>query len=540
MRFPPDAVYIVLGMKRLFICIMLSVFFIAGPLSAQNISNSVKREMNMALLDMIEKYERLSVMSDAFMATEYISLFRDPHQMVYNDLVGYSVEEMLPLNKYVDALRKMSDVKVVFSDIVKSQPYIAAGCICVDVTFDKHISFRDQRSVTYSSDEFFGGPHKVTVVFAYDDFDGTCHIESVTGCVEPPLTGKDHLVYRNDKRMEKLMFRDLNVPAREGYYDVSECSSVEFDDNGQAFLPKSAVEEDWYYMQHLSEGWDPDVSVNVNASPDGFVRMSREKNPFRIKAYNSAAVAGAFVIDGNSDKKTSFSDEIGVEFRYMFDLGNRFNLGAYGALGLAYNYVGVEVKDIAYQYWGTSKAKYSYDIDHIGQRFHMADGVLSAGLAFEYALTNRWAFDIKAGLKAYYNLWTKKGDAYCEYDVRYDENEEYTHVKGFIRENTILNPSEFKPDVWPCPLSVEAGVGFSYNLDKSTSLFFGLEYEHGLNYYYQAALTEDMKLADYKDYSRPLTYSAKEGYDELQWSLTDTFHLKRRAVWVDFGVVFKF
>lgn len=525
-------------MKRFII--VLSLGLIGAMAAAQNISNSVRRDMNLALLETIGRLEKISVLSDPAMVDEYVSMFRDPHQMVFNDLIGGPGEDMLPLHEYVEEVGRMSDVSVVFSDVVKSKPYIAAGSICVDVTFDKSISYRDTRSVFYSSEEFHGSPYRIKVVFSYDDFDGTCLIESLTGCVDSCRdSGEEYLVCRAREDNKGIMFRNPDVPARKGYYKKEECSPVGFDSYGQAFMPASVTQEDWYYMQDVSEGWDPDVHLDVTASSGGFVYFDAKKNPFRVKVYNSAAAAGAFAIEGSADRKVSFSDEIGVEMRYMFDLGHRFNAGIYGSLGVAYNYVDVAVNDMSYVYVQTLEKKHSYVFDVIGQRYHMADGLLSGGLAFEYAIARRWNVDFKLGAKAYYNLWSEVGDMYCDYKALYAGSKETVHLKGHFREETIVNKVEFKPDVWPCPFSVEAGAGLSYSISKSMMFSFGLEYEQGLNYYYQAPLKGE-SLVDYKSYRKPIAYSEELGYDVAYRSMTDTFHLKRKAIWVDFGLVFRF
>lgn len=431
-------------------------------------------------------------------------------------------------------------MKVEFSDVVKSQPYVSAGSLCVDVTFGKSMSYRDARSVYYSSDELFGSPYHMTVVFSYDDFDGTCLIESVNGCVgNQDGPGNGHLVCLSDDVRGDIMFRNPGVPVRDGYYKIEECSPLAFDSYGQAFLPEDVVEEDWYYMQDVSKGWDPDVHVKARASRDGFLSFETSKNPFRAKVYNSTAAFGAFAVEGTADRKRSFSDEVGVEFRYMFDLGHRLNAGVYGALGVAYNYLDVAFEDLSYTYHETLKVAHAYDFEVIGQRYYMMDGVLSGGFAFEYAFARRWNADLHLGAKAYYNIWSKIGDMYCDYRALYSGEKEAVHVKGHFREETIINHVGFEPDVWPCPLSVEVGAGVSCSLNKYVMLSLGLEYEHGLNYYYQAPLKGD-SFTDFRRYTKPVGYSSEKGYDEARYSMTDTFHLKRKAVWINLGVVFKF
>lgn len=95
-----------MDMKKTIVLTLLSLCLAVGTLMAQNVSNSVRRDMNLALLESIGKLERVSALSGQEMVDEFVSMFRDPRQMVYNDLIGYSQDEMLPLNVYVEALMR--------------------------------------------------------------------------------------------------------------------------------------------------------------------------------------------------------------------------------------------------------------------------------------------------------------------------------------------------------------------------------------------------------------------------------------------------
>ena len=93
---------------------------------------------------------------------------------------------------------------------------------------------------------------------------------------------------------------------------------------------------------------------------------------------------------------------------------------------------------------------------------------------------------------------------------------------------------DLQPDVWPCPLSAVAGIGLNINMTKTSLFTFGFKYEYGLNYYYQSPLVS------YKDYENPIRTSSRTGKEVAQYMFNDSFYLKRRAVWIDLGFVFKF
>lgn len=200
--------------------IVLPLILSGGMLSAQTVSNVEKRKMNLILLETIKKLEAVSDMSSLSEANEFVSMFRDHDEVVYNDLIGVSDEEYLPLMEYVSTLRKMRDVEVSFRNVSKSDMFVYKGSLCVKVTLDKIISYRDERNVLYSSEDFFGAPHKVAVIFSYDDFDGTCLIEAVEGTVENShLSRKDHVVYTAGRGLEGLRFRLPGVQEKDGYYE---------------------------------------------------------------------------------------------------------------------------------------------------------------------------------------------------------------------------------------------------------------------------------------------------------------------------------
>lgn len=520
-------------MKRFFMFLALSFLLWNVTLSAQNISNTEKRKMNLVLLNTIERLETVSQMSSTSYANEFISMFRDHDEMIYNDLIGVQDGDKIPLMEYASALRRMKDVEVVFRNVVKSDVFVHKGSLCVRVTYDKIMNYRDGRGVLYSSEDFFGAPHKVTVVFSYDDFDGTCLIETMEGSVEnAALSQKDLVVLSSRKGLDGLKFRLPDVQKRDGYYEDQECGYVPYNREGQAILPESAAGEDWYYMQEISGGWDTDVFITPRLSGNGSMNLDLSRKMFRVKAYNSIAPAGAFMIEGDFDGKYSFANETGVELRYMFNAGHRLNLGIYASAGIAYNYLGTSVKDFAYSYQLSGQER-KYEFDYLGQSSHFVDAVLSGGFALEYSLSKRFTLDFAAGGKAYYNLWAGYGNMRCDYVVT-QGSAAPIHKKGHFKKDAIVNQMEIEPDVWPCPLSVSASLGVTYNLTKSLLLSCGLEYEHGLNMYYQSE-----NLA-YKNYRNPVTYSRKISADVVNWSMADSFSLKKRALWLDLGVVFKF
>lgn len=521
-----------IDMKKILLLIALSMVFLSSTLSAQNISNTEKRKMNLVFLRTLERLEEVSDLSSHADANEFVSMFRNQDCLIYNDLIGVVDEDEIPLMEYVSFVRKMKDVKVMFRNVRKSELFVYNGSLCVRVSFDKVLSYKDGRGVLYSSEDFFGKPHKMEVVLSYDDFDGTCLIESMEGSVENAgLSQKDHVVYSAARGMEGLMFRLPSVSPKAGYYGDGECSCLSYNSEGQAILPGSAAKEDWYYMQDVSGEWDPDVFIEQRLSADNILSLRADRNMFRVKAYNSIAPAGAFIVAGDFDGKYSIADETGVEARYMFNVGKKMNLGIYGGIGISYNYLGVSVRDFSYSYQLSGQER-NYDVSYLGQSAHFVDALLSGGFAMEYAVSRRLSLDFMLGGKAYFNLWADQGNIRCDYTASYG-NSDSVHKRGYFNKDLITNQMELTPDVWPCPLSAAVSVGVNYNVTKRLLLSCGLGYEYGLNWYYQS------ENIPYESYERPITYSAKSKADVINWSMGDSYSLKKRALWLNIGVVFK-
>ena len=522
-------------MKRL---IILTLMLLSGAgscwLHAQNTPDTEIRRMNIMLLEAVDRLENASAVSGSAHAAEFKSLFRDADVKIYNDLMGASSEPYIPLDEYVSYLKGMKDVQVSFSNVEKSRPFVSKGSLCVLVSFEKELSYRDPRNVLYSSEDFFGSPIRLEVLFAYDDFDGTCHIESIDGDLEGKahVGAGDYLVYRPDDGLEDVRFRNSDVAPSKGFYDVEECGYLTYNSMGQTFLPVSAADEDWFYMQNVPSKWDPDVFISASAGKDGFLNLEMNKMRFRAKVYNSVAPAGAFQVDGDFDKVYSLSDEVGVEFRFMPNIGKRLNVGVFAAVGMSYSYLDLAIKDLSYEF-EISKTKLGYDFDVIGQKFYSADAVVAGGLAVEFALSRRWVMGATLGAKAYYNVYSKVGDIYCDYLLS-QESVEPVRFKGHFKESSIVNSVGYEPDVWPCPVSATASLGLEYGVTKSTFLTFGVEYEHGLNCYYQSELNS------FKEYKAPVRYSASRKVDVAHRDFSDCFNLKRKALWLDLGVIFKF
>lgn len=521
-------------MKRFFLIFLSLVYAGMSVLMAQGVSNAEKMRMNMAVLDMLQRYEEMAEVRTVAHANELVSLFRSPKATVYNDLVGVSDIQEMPVKEYVKLLRGMRGVDVKIRNVRKSQPYVSAGSLCVDLTFEKTISYYDERDVWYSSEDVYGVPYVLTFVISYDDFDGTCCIESATGRLEGvERLDAGHLVMKQSHCvwLPGLKYRNDNAGSKGRYWNVDECSPVDFGEHGFAFMTLDAAAEDWYYMQDIPGTMDPDQFIRASVTKDGFLICSAKMKNFRARLYNSLSLAGSFDVEGDLDKAVSFTNETGVDIRYMFNIGNRLNLGIYGGIGVAYDYLDVAVENFDYTYQFSNKDR-KYDVALLGQKYSLLDGVLSGGAAIEVSLSRRAVMNVDIGGKAYVNLMAKNGNIYGDYNVTYADST--FHLRGHFKAETIVNKVEIKPDVWPCPVSAVVGLGFSINMTKSALFNFGIKYEHGLNYYYHS------EMKSYKEYETPIKCSYLNGRDIIQYDFAESFSLKRRALWLDLGLVFKF
>lgn len=524
------------SMKRFYLLFAFALILSGADVLAQGMLNTEKRKMNMKILQTLERLEDLSAPTSDSQADALVEMFRDPSVMIFNDLMQQPYSEQVTVREYVDALKMLNNVKVSFSDVAKSEAYVSAGSVCVKVDLKKSISYSDDRAVQYSSEKLYGAPFDITIVFSYDDFDGTCLIESLQGnAAHGQALDADHLVMKRHPALRNIRYKNENASLTGRYYDLDDCPVLDFSNNYTAFLPMSAASEDWYYMQAMPSEWDPDVFINTSVSEQGFLTLEAKEKIFRVQAHNSTTLAGAFKVEGALDEASSISDEVGVEFRFLPGIGNRLNLGVYGGLAISYSHLDVAVKDFAYQYKIYSMDGYvrKYAFDHMGQRFSFVDGVLFGGGVLEYAVSRRWSLEAKLGGKAYYNLYTNIGNLYCDYQVL-EANGSITHNVGHFKAANVKNQKELALDVWPCPLSAVAALGANVHLNKRLQLSFGLEYEYGLNYYSSSSLQP------YKDYKYPVTYSTKDNVDVAQWMFTDSFNLKRRALWLNLGVIYKF
>ena len=524
-------------MKR-FLIVLAAVFmaFCAGDLSAQNIQNAEKRHINMKLLEMIDRLETLSCMEDQGEAREFLKMFRDRNALVYNDLIGYSDGECIPVTEYVGLLRNLKSINVKFSNVEKSEPYFSDGYVRVDVSFDKFMSFVDSRSVTYSTDIAYGGDIRISVRFTYDDFDDVLYISSIDGYLDPEIVvGRDHVVARNasDPFMENLLYRKSGAEPQGRYYAVEDCRKLVVSKSADAVFPGSILNEDLYYMQDTPENWDPDVFVTVKKSSDGYARFVAKEKHFRARVYNRTTTVGAYQVSGDIDKKITLADEAGFDVRYLMGFGTRFNAGVYGGLGVAYSHVDLAVKNFGYSYENKVGTTYNrtYLFNILGQKYAFVDAVLNGGLAFEYALSRRWTLGVDLGGKIYHNLSATAKDIYCDYEVSQSTGA-YLRQKGFFAIENVTHEKGVSAEIFPVSAAVAVNAG--YDLSKSVKFTFGLGFERGLNFYYES------QNVSYKSYKTPVRLSAASKTDVANYGLSDCFLLKKQGLSLDFGLVFKF
>ena len=87
--------------------IYILLFLVGTPavLISQNLSNAQRRQMMMDLLELIENYEIYSELNNG-KDEKFIKLFQNENIAIYNDLLGLSAAETLPVKDYVTLLKE--------------------------------------------------------------------------------------------------------------------------------------------------------------------------------------------------------------------------------------------------------------------------------------------------------------------------------------------------------------------------------------------------------------------------------------------------
>ena len=522
---------------------------------AQNMPWKERRLFNLSIYNAIESYEKYGVMFDENDGHYFTRLFKSDEVIVYNDLLGLSVEKNMSVSDYVRILTDDADLVDLFIRNVRiGQPYNSDGSWMIDVEFNKEIGYYNNAGIRISSKVHYGAEYDMKATFEWDSHLQQAKLVAINGNVNSntePLPMDYFAVERcaTSKKDGIIMLdpRDLEV--------LCNGEKLNFIDTyNQAVIPNT-IENIKLVYPH-----DTDVKVKLTKSGevDGLYHIKYKPTHWRVKLHYDFSFGDSYVIDiENKDINTKISsNEFGLDFGYMFPSSSKFKIGFFAGAGIAKNSFDLNLNSFKYSIDTKGSAdidgdKYTrhYSLKNINQSYNTTDVVIPVYVDLEYHLSNIFSMYADVGVKSYMNIDSESSDFNAEYSV-YGQYTQYDNlildyrsgINGFV-ENAILKENNTINDFKPETLTFDAyaSLGFRFKIYKGLQFNCGLAYQMGLNDYVKPS-ENIVDLANSKANANNaiMIYSAAEDKEIVRNLLETATSFKRQSLKLNVGLILKF
>lgn len=562
-------------MRKISLLLSLLVLFVG--VSAQQLSNADRRAMNIALLQAIDKYEFTCAVHSGN-AEDFVALFESSSLNIYNDLLGLSSAKTLPVKQYAELLKsKANRVDIDIIDVKRRDFAYDGNVWTVAVEFLKRISYENSQNIIFSSNAYFGAPHRIIAEYVYnpnaENEDERFVIKSLQGSVDSdkPMLPEQYDVILFNKNIgkesesviEKMQKTYTNVRYNRGVTRgrLGEGSHLEFDDYGQAFVPCNMTTKGYKAIKYGYSTWDEDIFLHRHRE-DNIVSLTSKRKVLRLKFRGGATIGNAFsvnnlVMNGGIENYNikSFATEAGLDFGVMFKASKRGGTRMGFFLGAAYCYSTLSFNVGEYQYAykdaDCSGAVYerNYRLTNIKQGYVFKDIAIPLYMSFEHRLARRLSLNWALGAKMYYNLasettyykmnadvWGDYG-TYVNYGDSGNNNDEFGMNQIFWIKDYIETPENVSTKT--LSFSAIGTLGFNIFLSRSIILNLNVGYEYGVSRYGSYNEKGQIQLGSI-GYNPIIYVRDKQSARECATApMAYKFDLRRQGIWAGLGLTIK-
>lgn len=525
------------AMKRKLLTIVAIISLLVMPLSvcAQSLTLPQEREFLLEALKLLDEYEYNANVRSTQSAGTFVSLFSNPEIMLYNDLLGLSEAEELPLEEYVTLLRNNA-----ISPIVKLKNVRRSGIkerndsIIMTFYFDKELRYNNNCGAILSSKAYYDKDYEMEMEVAMDKDSKEIVILSLKGNIasDKPRLGKDFAI------IEKGDKRDLEV--------TNNGQKLNFNAFDQAFVPLP------YNL--IYPDYDENMTVLVGGEDCNKLTLKYHPRRFIIKPRVNISLGKSFNIDDSNpliDVKSS-SMEFGVDFGYVLPMKGNFKINVLAGLGYSTGKIELETPELNYNYQAGANADMDgvpytryYELSNLNQKISLGHLVIPIYADFEYRFGKIVSAFAQVGVRMYANAGSKVDNfsgsmysygVYPEYDdlmINAPYMNDFGHSTFDANSITNLQMNGMSLDGFfglgiraklYGPLSIEAGINYQMGFMNMISV------EGNPGTLSSGSITESQALA---------TYTVAGGTNIH--SLTDYVgDIKRSSLKLNVGLIFKF
>lgn len=508
---------------------MLLFLFSPFMAKAQTLSNQERRHINMRLLTLIEQYEINASLYDEANRYAFMQLFENEDTPVYSDMLDYAAGKSVSVSEYVKVLGERYNISTHIMNVSHNDYVFEDNQWTTVVKFNKSLTYNDINGILFSSSEYYKSNYVISMKCVYNKERDCCYITAINGHIDSeqePLQNRYVVINHSDDKIEKLYVNG---------------HPLEFNSFDQAFAPVGAIRP-----------WNDDIRLAADTiattNQYEFVNLKFRISHWRTKLHFSYALGTVFKVTSQMDLNTTASSgfEAGVDFGYNIPLSRSSSMGLY--LGAAYSSskISFGLNDVAYSYQTMDSSGHlytrHYEFSEITEELSYTDISIPVYINFDHKLFKNLYLNWNIGVKLYFNgevnitPYHLSGRVYGDYNgniVSSQTSDALGDVSG--NYDTFLFPNSYNRSLYD--LSLQGGIGLSYNLFKrSIFLFAEYKYEYGLTDVHKSE--EKYLFANGNNY--PMVYSSRLNANVATRSFMDCVSYKRQAMWIDFGIMFKF
>ena len=531
-------------LKIILILLCVSAYF---HTVAQSMTNAERHQVNLRMLELVEKYESALRTSRSFPFSKrnYVRLYTSPQDSVYSDLMDYNPGTYVKVEDLANELAQRSMLTCNVANLDKGVYMWRDGKWHISLYIDKTVSYSTvnpsrvaepaKSIVQFKSDEYYQSPYRITLNCSYDPQTGRCSIESVEGNVAsemPHLSSRFMVVQRNGEKDKRI--KVVGTPG----------DSLHFNRNEQAFVSHSAVKP-----------WHDDVIILADtiATTRAFdhVKLNYKVLHWRAKVRFAMTLGSAFKVNSSSLKSLNFSSksssyEFGADVGYTTLVGKRTTLGVFTGLGMAFSSLSMETSapfTYSYQLSDSKGVLYNrtYSINSMKEALKYNDVVIPIYLNFDHKLYKGLALEWSLGAKLYINGKVSVTPFTVDGNVVADYANGGTGAAAALGSISGEYDRFLLPDTYTrsaVDMSLMGGLGFKYGFLSNRLLVSAkFSYELGAT---QVHKSKGISMFDSEQQYYPVVYSARTKSNVATQSFMSAVSYNRQACWLEIGLTYKF
>lgn len=535
-------------MFRKFILLTIVTCATVFPAVAQDAPGprSLERKMNALVIDAMMRLEESSAIADRQSGREFMMNFQSEQTPVFCDM--FSSEdflEQIPVRQYVDNffgtddVQKFTTLSLTFRNVRKTGWTFEDGIWYCTLSLEKSVNYFDNNFVYFplTGQNPGGNDFNISIRFAFNESCNECKIAGIT-CENAgdfkKLASHYIVVQKNDAPNDARRDEEILV----------DNNRIEFNEFGQGYGVGSTISH-----------WDDEIKVSSvvkaqNARYD-YIQFRYKSRHFRLRLRNEYAPFSAYSFSGRTEilaSESSSAYSVGIDIGYSVPVSRIFKIGFYTGIGVSFSKISMTTNPYQYSYMTSVNGDNTphtrnYQIDYASQGASFTDLSVPVYISPEFRLNKSVSLFLDIGAKVYFNTVARTDPFHVK-----------GRVSGMYQDGTpvpdgVYGTGEIDSDFMhminavtfmrnPVDITLTGNIGMNINLyDSMVYLEVKAGYEHGLTWSYQSS-ESPFFLEDHSGSEFPLVYDYRYG-EIASRPLADCISFKRRAIWLNLGLMLK-